>query len=94
MKEDKRNYITLRGIIVPADWDRDGEIVNLALLTDDEREFLIEKEDIIWDSLFALLREEISVTASHRLNRYSKPTIAIKTFEKIENKSVNTMLFS
>ena len=81
MKEKKRNYITLRGIIVPADWNNDGEIVDLALFTDDEGEFLIEKEDEMWDSLFDFLREEVRVTAFKRLQRYGKPTIYVKGFE-------------
>ncbi|MBN1573367.1 MAG: hypothetical protein JW984_09255 [Deltaproteobacteria bacterium] len=94
MKEKKHNYITLRGIIVPANWDRDGVIVDLALLTDDEREFFIEKGDVIWNKLLDFLREEVNVTASRGSIKNSRPTIVIKTFEKTVNRKTSTLLFS
>lgn len=96
MKEKKLKYLPLRGIIVPANWDHDGEIVDLVLLTDDEGEFLVEKGGVIWDELLSFVREEISVTAFRVSNKYTKPavakqTIAIKAFEKAQNRKINAM---
>ncbi|GEM_PF-3387012 len=90
MKED----ITLRGIIVPADWNRDGEIVDLALLTDDEGEFLVERGGVIWDKLLDYIREEIDVTSFQLSSKYTKQavakqTIAIKSFNKVENRKAS-----
>ena len=108
MKEKELKYLPMRGIIVPANWDHEGEIVDLALLTDDEGEFLVERGDVIWDELLNSLREEIDVTSFHLSNKYAKSTIAkatvakqnidkqtiaIKAFEKVKNRKINTMSF-
>ena len=34
--------ITVRGILVPADWNDKGEVVGIALATNEEKEFIIE----------------------------------------------------
>lgn len=34
--------IIVRGILMPADWDDQGEVVGIALATNEEKEFIIE----------------------------------------------------
>ena len=34
--------ITVRGILMPADWNDQGEVVGIALATNEEKEFIIE----------------------------------------------------
>jgi hypothetical protein len=54
------HLVTIRGIVVPADWDEKGKIVAVAVSTYDEVEYFIEnheKEKV----LKTVIREEVEV---------------------------------
>jgi hypothetical protein len=55
--------VILKGIVVPAAWDLDGNIVQLAIATGDEQEYLIENNRKI-GQLKTLLRQEVVVRGS------------------------------
>jgi len=55
----------VRGIVIPAGWDLNGNIVKLAIATDDEQEYLIENHRKI-AKLKTLLRQEVVVSGSIR----------------------------
>ena len=50
----------LKGIVVPADWDGNGNVISLAIATGDEQEYLIENHRQI-ANLRTLLRQEVVV---------------------------------
>jgi hypothetical protein len=53
----------IKGIVVPTDWDSNGNVISLAIATGDEQEYLIENDQQI-DSLHRLLRQEVVVMGS------------------------------
>ena len=55
----------LKGIVIPAGWDLNGNIVKLAIATGDEQEYLIENQRIM-EQLKTLLRQEVVVIGSIR----------------------------
>jgi hypothetical protein len=52
---------TVRGILLPMDWDGDGHVTAFALSGIDEREYQIEVDDKK-EELLALLQKEVEVT--------------------------------
>jgi hypothetical protein len=61
-KSKKNNQlITVRGILLPVDWDENGHVIALALSGTDEKEHRIEINDKKAE-LLALLQKEVEVT--------------------------------
>jgi len=52
---------TIRGLVIPVDWDEDGNILNLAISTFDEDEYWIEIDKKI-KQLMSIIRKEVEVT--------------------------------
>jgi hypothetical protein len=63
--DDKRkagnNPVTIRGIVIPVDWDEKGNVVAVAVSTYDEVEYLIENHEKEKE-LKAFIREEVEVS--------------------------------
>jgi hypothetical protein len=53
----------IKGIVIPAAWDQEGNIISLAIATDDEQEYLIDPRQKV-AKLVSLLRQEVSVTGT------------------------------
>ena len=53
--------VTVRGILLPVDWDENGHVTAFALSGTDEREYRIEVNDKKAE-LLALLQKEVEVT--------------------------------
>lgn len=49
---------TIRGIVIPVDWDEQGEALSAAISSPDEQEYLIE-QDARGKELLRLMRQEI-----------------------------------
>ena len=79
--DDKRkagiNPVTIRGIVIPADWDEKGNVVAVAVSTYDEVEYLIENHEKEKE-LKAFIREEVEVSG---ILREEKNRLIIKTKE-------------
>jgi hypothetical protein len=52
--------ICIKGIVIPAAWDQEGNIISLAIATNDEQEYLIDNRQRI-TNLISLLRQEVEV---------------------------------
>jgi hypothetical protein len=63
-KGDKR-LITLRGILLPVDWDERGRIVAVGLSGIDEKEYVIQLTEKK-EELLNLLKREVEVTGELR----------------------------
>lgn len=61
MLNAKSKLITIRGLIMPVNWDERGKVTAIAASTFDEEEYLLEYNKKI-DQLFSLLRKEVEVT--------------------------------
>ena len=63
--DDKRKArnkpVTIRGIVIPADWDEKGNVVAVAVSTYDEVEYLIENHEK-GKELKAFIRKEVEVS--------------------------------
>ena len=71
---------TIRGIVIPADWDEKGNVVAIAISTYDEDEYFIniEKREK-GKKLLALIREEVEVSGLVHENEDIK-TITVKKY--------------
>jgi hypothetical protein len=54
------NLVTIRGIVIPADWDEKGKVIAVAVSTYDEDEYFIENLEKEKE-LKAVIREEVEV---------------------------------
>ena len=77
--------ICVEGIIIPASWDKNGNIVDLAIATRDEEEYLITDQDQV-DRLKPLLRQEVEITGILQTKKGRK-FIKVTRFSKLETTS-------
>jgi hypothetical protein len=54
---------SIKGIVIPSDWDSNGNVISLAIATRDEEEYIIENHQKI-SNLKKLLRQEVVVNGS------------------------------
>ena len=59
-RKRNNNPVTIKGIIIPVDWDDKGNVVAIALSTNDEEEYLIEGKGK-GGELRRFLREEMEI---------------------------------
>jgi len=55
----------IRGIIIPVDWNIEGEIISLALSTHDEKEFIIDVDEDR-DLWMSFVRKQVEVIGTIR----------------------------
>ena len=80
MKEGGK-IITLRGIVIPVEWDEKGKVIAAALSTHKEEEYLID-HDYKGRKLMDHIQHEVEVSGVARKNN-NKKTITITTYEVI-----------
>ena len=73
--------ITIRGIVLPVDWDEKGNVIAAALSTHKEEEYLID-HDSKGRKLMDYIQHEVEVSGVVRRNNNTK-TITITTYEVI-----------
>ena len=69
--------ISIQGIVVPIDWDEDGNVISVAIATHEEEEFLIRNGDKV-EELKKLLRQEVEVRGEMSLEG-SQKVILVRT---------------
>jgi hypothetical protein len=77
--------ITVRGILLPVDWDEDGHVIGFALSGTDEKEYQIEVNDKKAE-LLALLQKEVEVTGLLR-ERAGNSVIVLNNYRICERNS-------
>ena len=80
MRETEK-VITLRGIVIPVDWDEKGKVIASALTTHNEEEYLID-HDLKGRKLMGFMQHEVEVSGIVRKNNKTK-TITIASYEVI-----------
>jgi hypothetical protein len=75
--------ICIEGIIIPANWDNNGNVVDLAIATRDEEEYLITDKDQI-ARLKSFLRQEVEIEGITQIQK-GKRIIKVKKFSKLKN---------
>ena len=77
--------IYIEGIIIPANWDNNGNVIDLAIATRDEEEYLITDKDQI-ARLKPLLRQEVEIEGITQIQE-GKRIIKVKKFSKLSIRS-------
>ena len=75
--------ICIEGIIIPANWDNNGNVVDLAIATRDEEEYLITDKDQI-ARLKSFLRQEVEIEGITQIQK-GKRIIKVKKFSKLKD---------
>jgi hypothetical protein len=70
MKGDEKP-ITIRGIVIPVDWDEKGKVVAVGISARDEQEYLVDK-DHNGQELLHYIQEEVEVSGLVRETRNKK----------------------
>ncbi len=55
--------ISVRGIVIPANWDNSGNVTSVAIASSDENEYLIEDQGLV-EKLKKFLRKEVEVSGT------------------------------
>ena len=71
---------SIKGIVIPSDWDSNGNVISLSIATPNEEEYIIENHHNFSD-LKKLLRQEVVVDGSIKCRNNSK-SIDVKSIRK------------
>ena len=82
--------VTIIGVLVPDQWEDNGEISGLALLTDDESKYVVNCRDIEYD-IMPMLRKKIEVSGLLKTNAQEK-TILVSDFRPVSSVQINDPL--
>ena len=83
-KAPVEDSITIRGLLVPVDWDERGNITETAVSTYFEEEYLIER-NARGEALLPFLREKVKVVGLVRVDERGKKVLRVEEFEVIED---------
>ena len=70
---------TVRGIVIPVDWDKEGNAIAVAISSPDEQEHVIE-QDKKGKELIGLIRQEVEVSGVVRKVIKGSKTITVKSY--------------
>ena len=75
----KDELTTVQGIIVPARWDKKGDVVAVAVATMDEQEFMVEV-DAVGRNLLSHIHQEAVLRGSVK-RKQKKSILKVETFK-------------
>jgi hypothetical protein len=82
-KRDANGLTTVRGLVIPVDWDDRGSITATAIATHFEEEYLIYQNE--WgEELLAFLRQKVKVIGFVSEDERGKRIITVKEYELLE----------
>jgi hypothetical protein len=81
--KDASSLTTVRGLVIPVDWDDKGNVTATAISTHLEEEYLVDQN--AWgEALLAFLRQRVKVSGSIVLKEDGKKFIKVKKYEVLE----------
>ena len=86
-KQKKTNQTILRGIVLPAQWDDEGNVMRIAINTHDEKEYVIDFSGR-GKELLGHLKELIEVNGRVRENMGGNPYVKVNHYTVLEAKKV------
>lgn len=94
MKHIKRQskFSVVSGLVVPVQWDANGNAVTVSIHTRDENVFLVEHTKI-GNELLNLIQAEVEVTGKIRERIDGKTSIGIKSFKTSNEKSESNIAY-
>jgi len=75
--------VSLKGIIAPADWDSDFNVTAIKISTEEEKEFLVER-DFMGKKLFNHIRELVGVEGVINVDKKGHKIITVREFEVLD----------
>lgn len=82
--KDVSSLTTVRGLVIPVDWDDKGNVTATAISTHLEEEYLVD-QDAWGEALLAFLRQRVKVSGSVALKKDGKKVITVKKYEVLED---------
>ncbi|MDP8214417.1 MAG: hypothetical protein RAO92_01320 [Candidatus Euphemobacter frigidus] len=77
------NRITIKGIVNAADWEDDGSIIRVAILTSDDEEYLVADNEM-GRELLDFESEGVKATGVVSESEYGEKTIILSSYNVIE----------
>jgi len=79
---EKTRELTIRGVILPAEWDKDGHVISIGIGTEDEEDYIIFL-DKIGEKFFKLLDRKVEATGTVK-NMYGDLILTVKEYRLLE----------
>jgi hypothetical protein len=80
---DDTGLTTIRGLVIPVDWDAKGNITAAAISTPFEEEYLLE-HNARGEELLAFVRERVKVSGLIRKDELGNKVISVTKYEILE----------
>lgn len=71
--------VTIKGLVIPVDWDEKGTVVAVAISTHDEKEYLIDR-DQKGQELLHFIQQEVQASGVLREREDKKKIIAVQRY--------------
>ena len=84
VESSAKHSIVIRGLLVPVDWDERGNIIETAVSTYFEEEYLIER-NARGEALLPFLRQKVKVIGLVRMNDRGRKVVRVEEYEVIED---------
>jgi 5S rRNA maturation endonuclease (ribonuclease M5) len=85
------NLTTVRGVVIPVDWDESGNAISVAISSHDENEYHVNKDEK-GKQLLGLTQEEVEVSGVVR-EKEDKRLISVKEYSVIKDTGSRGDLF-
>jgi hypothetical protein len=82
-KSPVADSITIRGLLVPIDWDEKGNITETAVSTYFEEEYRIER-NARGEALLPFLRQKVKVIGLVSMDDHGRKVVRVEEYEVIE----------
>jgi hypothetical protein len=82
MQAHQKREITVRGTILPAEWDRHGHVTSIGIGTEEEEDYIIFL-DKIGEKLFKLVDRKVEATGSVR-NVYGDFVLTVNNYKLLQ----------
>lgn len=76
----RNTMITARGIVIPADWDDDGNVTAVLISTHREDEYLVDSGSGKGGELLEAIRQEVEVSGMLRESARGRKAITVEAY--------------
>ena len=83
LDKNESSQTTIRGLVLPVDWDDKGNVTATAISTHFEEEYLVD-QNARGEALLAFLRQRVKVFGSIVENEKGKKIITVSKYEVLE----------
>ncbi|UCF73659.1 MAG: hypothetical protein JSW35_04210 [Deltaproteobacteria bacterium] len=77
--------VTIKGLVIPVDWDEKGTVVAVAISTHDEKEYLIDRDEK-GRELLHFIQQEVQASGILRESEDKKKIIAVQRYTLFAHK--------